>query len=250
MDDIRAWRTAGDAAGSQRMPTSRDGYTRNVSGRLAPGIGRLFFIDGPPLHLGNSFVPCRPVMVQKFPRPTGFRLAGGGRLVSISGAAVPSSSDRGQPPPRRRKSTMASVVLEHGSDRDFSRYLREVGTFPMLPAETVFQLGGRPHDRRDGKPTHGLVMSRLRLVATIAAGCCGHAQRFGGLIVDRNGDPIQVHRGGDPDRGFRLASRAMHWIRAAAGHGLTMPRGVPASRKRGSAGTAGPVSCPMDARGS
>jgi DNA-directed RNA polymerase sigma subunit (sigma70/sigma32) len=160
---------------------------------------------------------------------------------------------------------MASVVLKNGSDRDFSRYLREFTKFPMLPAEQEVGLACRSRDYRDVNVAHGLVTSRLRLVTKIAAGGRGHGQRFGEWIADTRMGTIQAGRRFDPDRGFRLASYAMRWIRAAAGHGLSMPlddgkcrgqqnsiveREAPAVHQTRLSGAAQPASGPTDARGS
>jgi hypothetical protein len=163
---------------------------------------------------------------------------------------------------------MASVVLKNGSDRDFSRYLREFIKFPMLPAEQEVGLACRSSDHQDVHVAHGPVTSRLRLVTKIAAGGRGHGQRFGDLIADTKMGTIQAGRRFDPDRGFRLASYAMRWIRAAAGHGLSMPldagsdgkcrdqqktiveREAPAVHQPWLSGSAQPASCPTDARGS
>jgi DNA-directed RNA polymerase sigma subunit (sigma70/sigma32) len=123
---------------------------------------------------------------------------------------------------------MASVVLQHGFDRDFSRYLREIDAFSMFAAETEFGPAPRSPDIRSTNAAHGFVTSRLRLVTNIAAGSRGHGRRSAGLIADRNMGPVhmgpvQADGRSDPDRGFRFAARAMRWIRTAAGHGLACP---------------------------
>jgi DNA-directed RNA polymerase specialized sigma subunit len=120
-------------------------------------------------------------------------------------------------------STMASVVLTNGPDRDFSRYLCEIDKFPMLSAEDEFGLARRSRDHRDVNVALGLVTSHLRLVAKIAAGCRGYGRRSGELIGESNMGTIPAVGRFDPDRGFRLAAQAMRWIRAASGHDLGMP---------------------------
>ena len=161
--------------------------TRNVAGRLAPGIGRLFFIDGLPLHLGNSIALCRSVMLPKFPRPTGFRLTGWWEALAQSAALRPfvirygtsRRSGEGCPPWPLSSSRTVPIGIFRGIS---VRSIR----FPCVSAEEEFGLARRSRDHRDVNAAHGLVTSRLRLVAKIAAGCRGHGQRFGELIGDSN----------------------------------------------------------------
>jgi DNA-directed RNA polymerase sigma subunit (sigma70/sigma32) len=130
---------------------------------------------------------------------------------------------------------MASVVLRNGPDRDFSRYLREIDT--IHSAEEPFGLHCRSRDLRDGKAAHGPVTSHLRLVAKIAAGCRDQGQRFDGWVGSCTMGAIKADGRHDPDRGFRMASHAMRWISAAAGHEVRL------------SGAARPVSFPTDVRG-
>jgi RNA polymerase sigma-32 factor len=110
---------------------------------------------------------------------------------------------------------MASAVLRIGSDMDLSWYLREINKFPVLSAEEELGLARRWRDHQDVKAVHRLVTSHLRLVAKIATGYRGYGLPLGELIGEGNVGMIQAVRRFDPDRGFRLATFAMWWIRAA-----------------------------------
>jgi DNA-directed RNA polymerase sigma subunit (sigma70/sigma32) len=163
---------------------------------------------------------------RSFPVQPDFDVSAAAGIGSISGVTALCHPVWDQPPLWRRKSTMASVVLKNGFDRDFLRYLREINGSPTRPAETEFGPAVRSPEPWDMNAAHGLVTSRLRLVANLAAGSRGRGPRFGGSIADRNMEPIPANGRFDPDHGFRLASRALRWIRAAAGHGLACPMGA------------------------
>ena len=106
-------------------------------------------------------------------------------------------------------------VLKRGSDGDLSRYLSEIHKFPMLSAEEEFALACRWRDHQDVSAAHRLVTSHLRLVAKIAIGYRGYGLPLGELIGEGNLGMMQAVGRFDPDRGFRLATYAMWWIRAA-----------------------------------
>src|SRR3984885_9848105 len=128
---------------------------------------------------------------------------------------VPWSSDREPTPLSRRKYTMTSAVLKLGPDGDLSRYLREIQKFPLLSAEEEFALACRWRDHQDVSAAHRLVTSHLRLVAKIAIGYRGYGLPLGELIGEGNVGLMQAAKRFDPDRGFRLATYAIWWIRAA-----------------------------------
>jgi RNA polymerase sigma-32 factor len=110
---------------------------------------------------------------------------------------------------------MALAVFHPGPDGDLPRYLREIRKFPMLSAEEEFALACRWRDHQDLDAAHRLVTSHLRLVAKIAIGYRGYGLPLGELIGEGNVGMMQAVRRFDPDRGFRLATYAMWWIRAA-----------------------------------
>jgi RNA polymerase sigma-32 factor len=110
---------------------------------------------------------------------------------------------------------MASAVLKLGPDGDLSRYLRDINKFPMLSAEEEFALACRWRDHQDASAAHRLVTSHLRLVAKIAIGYRGYGLPLGDLIGEGNVGMMQAVKRFDPDRGFRLATYAIWWIRAA-----------------------------------
>ena len=96
-----------------------------------------------------------------------------------------------------------------------SRYLREIRRFPILTKEEVFQLAKAGLDLGDVDSAHKLVTSHLRLVAKIAMGYRGYGLPVSELISEGNIGMMQAVKRFDPDRGFRLATYAMWWIRAA-----------------------------------
>ena len=96
-----------------------------------------------------------------------------------------------------------------------SRYLREIRRFPILTKEEEFQLAKDWSDHGDIEAAHKLVTSHLRLVAKIAMGYRGYGLPVNELISEGNIGMMQAVKRFDPDRGFRLATYAMWWIRAA-----------------------------------
>ena len=96
-----------------------------------------------------------------------------------------------------------------------SRYLQEIRKFPMLEPEQEFVLAKAWQEHEDAESAHQLVTSHLRLVAKIAMGYRGYGLPVGELIAEGNVGMMQAVKRFDPDRGFRLATYAMWWIRAA-----------------------------------
>jgi len=96
-----------------------------------------------------------------------------------------------------------------------SRYLQEIRKSPMLTPEEELELSRRWRDKEDMEAAHKLVTSHLRLVAKIAMGYRGYGLPVGELISEGNVGMMQAVKRFDPDRGFRLATYAMWWIRAA-----------------------------------
>jgi len=98
---------------------------------------------------------------------------------------------------------------------NLSRYLQDIRKFPMLSPEEEYQLSKRWKDQGDEPAAHKLVTSHLRLVAKIAMGYRGYGLPMGELISEGNVGMMQAVKRFDPERGFRLATYAMWWIRAA-----------------------------------
>ncbi|MBO6816447.1 MAG: RNA polymerase sigma factor RpoH [Rhizobiaceae bacterium] len=96
-----------------------------------------------------------------------------------------------------------------------SRYLQEIRKFPMLEPDEEFMLAKRYLEHDDRGAAHKLVTSHLRLVAKIAMGYRGYGLPIGEVVSEGNVGLMQAVKKFDPDRGFRLATYAMWWIKAA-----------------------------------
>lgn len=94
-------------------------------------------------------------------------------------------------------------------------YLREIRQFPILAADEEYTLAKSWKDDGDLEAAHKLVTSHLRLVAKIAMGYRGYGLPLADLIAEGNVGMMQAVKKFDPDRGFRLATYAMWWIRAS-----------------------------------
>ena len=110
---------------------------------------------------------------------------------------------------------MASAVISVPPEGNLSRYLQDIRKFPLLTPEEELDLSRRWRSDQDTKAAHRLVTSHLRLVAKIAMGFRGYGLPLGELISEGNVGMMQAVRRFDPERGFRLATYAMWWIRAA-----------------------------------
>jgi RNA polymerase sigma-32 factor len=109
--------------------------------------------------------------------------------------------------------TAAMPVLT--PEGNLSRYLRDIRAFPMLEPQEEYMLAKSWREHNDMDAAHKLVTSHLRLVAKIAMGYRGYGLPLGELISEGNLGMMQAVKRFDPDRGFRLATYAMWWIRAA-----------------------------------
>lgn len=101
------------------------------------------------------------------------------------------------------------------AESNLSRYLADIRKFPMLTADEEFMLAKRWQEHEDVDAAHRLVTSHLRLVAKIAMGYRGYGLPVAELISEGNVGMMQAVKRFDPDRGFRLATYAMWWIRAS-----------------------------------
>ena len=109
----------------------------------------------------------------------------------------------------------ASALSVRSPDGGLSRYLSEIRKFPRLAKDEEFMLAKRWQEHEDPDAAHRLVTSHLRLVAKIAMGYRGYGLPIGEVISEGNVGLMQAVKKFDPDKGFRLATYAMWWIRAS-----------------------------------
>jgi RNA polymerase sigma-32 factor len=102
-----------------------------------------------------------------------------------------------------------------GAQGGLTRYLEEIRRFPMLEPQQEYMLAKSWREHGDRDAAHQLVTSHLRLVARIAMGYRGYGLPIGEVISEGNVGLMQAVKRFDPDKGFRLATYAMWWIRAA-----------------------------------
>ena len=100
------------------------------------------------------------------------------------------------------------------SEGNLAFYLQEIKKFPILSANEEFMLAKRFKEHGDAKAAHKLVTSHLRLVAKIAMGYRGYGLPITDLISEGNVGIMKAVKKFEPDKGFRLATYAMWWIRA------------------------------------
>ncbi|MCA3262561.1 MAG: RNA polymerase sigma factor RpoH [Telmatospirillum sp.] len=110
---------------------------------------------------------------------------------------------------------MRAQIPAPGSDGNLQRYLQEIRKFPMLEQDEEYMLAKAWREREDAAAAHRLVTSHLRLVAKIAMGYRGYGLPVAELISEGNVGMMQAVKRFEPERGFRLATYAMWWIRAA-----------------------------------
>ncbi len=110
---------------------------------------------------------------------------------------------------------MASLAMTLSPEQGLSRYLSEIRKFPLLDKNEEFMLAQRWAQNQDAEAAEKLVTSHLRLVAKIAMGYRGYGLPMGEIISEGNVGLMQAVKKFDPDKGFRLATYAMWWIRAA-----------------------------------
>jgi len=109
----------------------------------------------------------------------------------------------------------ANALAVMSPEGGLSRYLSEIRKFPMLAKDEEFMLAKRWQEHEDPQAAHRMVTSHLRLVAKIAMGYRGYGLPIGEVISEGNVGLMQAVKKFDPDRGFRLATYAMWWIRAS-----------------------------------
>ena len=97
----------------------------------------------------------------------------------------------------------------------FTHYLEEIRRFPMLERQEEYMLAKRWREHGDRDAAHMLVTSHLRLVAKIAMGYRGYGLPIAEVISEGNVGLMQAVKRFEPEKGFRLATYAMWWIKAA-----------------------------------
>ena len=110
-------------------------------------------------------------------------------------------------------STLPSLTIS--PEGTLQRYLNEIRSFPMLTADEEYMLARSFSEHGDVKAAHKMVTSHLRLVAKIAMGYRGYGLPLNEMISEGNVGLMQAVKRFDPERGFRLATYAMWWIRAS-----------------------------------
>src|SRR6201992_2485610 len=109
----------------------------------------------------------------------------------------------------------ANSVVVMSPDGGLTKYLEEIRRFPMLEPQEEYMLAKRWKEHADPEAAHKLVTSHLRLVAKIAMGYRGYGLPIGEGISEGNVGLMQAVKRFEPDKGFKLATYAMWWIRAS-----------------------------------
>ncbi len=110
---------------------------------------------------------------------------------------------------------MAQNMPTLTSENGLSRYMQEIRKFPMLEPDQEYMLAKRYLEHEDRGAAHQLVTSHLRLVAKIAMGYRGYGLPIGEVVSEGNVGLMQAVKKFDPEKGFRLATYAMWWIKAS-----------------------------------
>ncbi len=111
--------------------------------------------------------------------------------------------------------TKTALIPALSPEGSLSRYMEQIRQFPMLEADEEFMLAKSFKERGDVEAAHKLVTSHLRLVAKIAMGYRGYGLPVADLISEGNLGMMHAVKKFDPDKGFRLATYAMWWIKAS-----------------------------------
>ena len=130
---------------------------------------------------------------------------------STAKSALPDSTAKATAP----TSASRALVPAPSPEGSLARYLHEIRKFPILEADEEYKLAKDYGDTGNVKAAHTLVTSHLRLVAKIAMGYRGYGLPIGEVISEGNVGMMRAVKKFDPERGFRLATYAMWWIRAS-----------------------------------
>src|SRR6201985_1926793 len=115
----------------------------------------------------------------------------------------------------RTGAKVPATIPALGGEQSLNRYMSEIRRFPILAPEEEYMLAKRFQEHGDTEAASKLVTSHLRLVAKIAMGYRGYGLPASELISEGNIGLMQGVKKFEPDRGFRLATYAMWWIRAS-----------------------------------
>jgi RNA polymerase sigma-32 factor len=115
----------------------------------------------------------------------------------------------------KQEGLMAAALPMISAESGLSRYLAEIRRFPMLEPQEEYMLARSWREHGDRDAAHRLVTSHLRLVAKIAMGYRGYGLPIGEVISEGNVGLMQAVKRFEPEKGFRLATYAMWWIRAS-----------------------------------
>ncbi|MCI0466770.1 MAG: RNA polymerase sigma factor RpoH [Beijerinckiaceae bacterium] len=110
---------------------------------------------------------------------------------------------------------MGAALPMISGESGLARYLNQIRRFPMLEPQEEYMLAKRWREHQDPEAAHKLVTSHLRLVAKIAMGYRGYGLPISEVVSEGNVGLMQAVKRFEPDKGFRLATYAMWWIRAA-----------------------------------
>ncbi len=110
---------------------------------------------------------------------------------------------------------MANALPIVAGENGLARYLAEIRKFPMLEPQEEYMLAKRWREHEDPLAAQKLVTSHLRLVARVAMGYRGYGLPIGEIVSEGNVGLMQAVKRFEPERGFRLATYAMWWIRAS-----------------------------------
>jgi len=110
---------------------------------------------------------------------------------------------------------MAQTLPVLSGEGNLSRYLQEIRRFPLLEQQEEYMLAKRWREHGDTEAAHRLVTSHLRLVAKIAMGYRGYGLPLAEIVSEGNVGLMQAVKRFEPDKGFRLATYAMWWIKAS-----------------------------------
>jgi RNA polymerase sigma-32 factor len=113
------------------------------------------------------------------------------------------------------KMTSSNLPSVASGEGGLQRYLQQIRHFPMLQPDEEYMLAKRWREHNDSEAAHQLVTSHLRLVAKIAMGYRGYGLPISEIISEGNVGLMQAVKRFEPDKGFRLATYAMWWIKAA-----------------------------------
>lgn len=108
-----------------------------------------------------------------------------------------------------------ALIPNLSPEGNLTRYLQDIRKFPMLEADQEYMLAKRWREDGDSDAAHQMITSHLRLVAKIAMGYRGYGLPLADLISEGNVGMMHAVKRFDPERGFRLATYAMWWIRAS-----------------------------------